>query len=118
MTARMARAEVFAPDEVAVVHVMNRVVRRYYLLGNDPVSGKNYDHRKVRLKISCSDWQSGIALESSEKQWFSSFLATRDRQAGVVEFVVAGKFLCGGLPQSGQPVARIFKKKSVVGRWC
>ena len=26
--ARMARAEVFAPDEVAVVHVMNRVVRR------------------------------------------------------------------------------------------
>ena len=26
--ARRARAEVFAPDEVAVVHVMNRVVRR------------------------------------------------------------------------------------------
>jgi hypothetical protein len=38
--ARMARAEVFAPDEVAVVHVMNRVVRRCYLLGNDPVSGR------------------------------------------------------------------------------
>ena len=32
--ARMARAEVFAPDKVAVVHVMNRVVRRCYLLGN------------------------------------------------------------------------------------
>ena len=31
--ARMARAEVFAPDEVAVVHVMNRVVRRCHLLG-------------------------------------------------------------------------------------
>jgi predicted small integral membrane protein len=27
--ARMARAEVFALDEVAVVHVMNRVVRRW-----------------------------------------------------------------------------------------
>ena len=50
MTARMARAEVFAPDEVAVVHVMNRVVRRCYLLGNDPVSGKNYDHRKVMIE--------------------------------------------------------------------
>ena len=47
--ARMARAEVFAPDEVAVVHVMNRVVRRCYLLGDDPVSGKNYDHRKVMI---------------------------------------------------------------------
>ena len=48
--ARMARAEVFAPDEVAVVHVMNRVVRRCYLLGDDPVSGKNYDHRKVMIE--------------------------------------------------------------------
>jgi hypothetical protein len=47
----MARAEVFAPDEVAVVHVMNRVVRRCYLLGNDPVSGKNYDHRKVMIEL-------------------------------------------------------------------
>ena len=45
--ARMARVEVFAPDEVAIVHVMNRVVRRCFLLGNDPVTGKNYDHRKV-----------------------------------------------------------------------
>jgi hypothetical protein len=46
----MARAEVFAPDEVAVVNVMNRVVRRCYLLGDDPVSGKNYDHRKVMIE--------------------------------------------------------------------
>ena len=47
--ARMARAEVFSPDEVVVVHVMNRVVRRCFLLGNDPVSGKIYDHRKVMI---------------------------------------------------------------------
>jgi hypothetical protein len=51
MMARMARAEVFAPDEVAVVHVMNRVVRRCYLLGNDSVSGKNYDQRKVMIEL-------------------------------------------------------------------
>mgnify|MGYP006908244094 CR=1 FL=1 len=43
---RLARAEVFSPDEVAIVHVINRVVRRCYLLGDDPVSGNNYDHRK------------------------------------------------------------------------
>ena len=30
--ARLARAELFAPDEVAMVHVMNRVVRRCFLL--------------------------------------------------------------------------------------
>jgi hypothetical protein len=37
---------VFAADEVAIVHVMNRTVRRCFLLGDDPVTGKNYDHRK------------------------------------------------------------------------
>lgn len=45
--ARLARVEVFAADEVAVVHVMNRIVRRCFLLGYDSVTGKNYDHRKV-----------------------------------------------------------------------
>ena len=45
--ARLARVEVFAADEVAIVHVMNRTVRRCFLLGYDPVSGRNHDHRKV-----------------------------------------------------------------------
>ena len=45
--ARLARAEVFSPDEVAIVHAMNRVVRRCFLLGDDPFTGKNYDHRKL-----------------------------------------------------------------------
>ncbi|MFN5287287.1 MAG: hypothetical protein ACK5KS_20910, partial [Planctomyces sp.] len=45
--ARLARVEVFATDEIAVVHVMNRTVRRCFLMGYDSVSGRNYDHRKV-----------------------------------------------------------------------
>ena len=44
--ARLARVEVFAPDEIAIVHVLNRTVRRCFLLGKDPIIGKNYDHRK------------------------------------------------------------------------
>ena len=44
--ARFARVEVFASDEIAVVHVMARTVRRCFLLGDDAVTGKNYDHRK------------------------------------------------------------------------
>jgi hypothetical protein len=44
--ARLARVEVFASYEVANVHVINRTVRRCFLLGNDPVSGKNFDHCK------------------------------------------------------------------------
>ena len=48
--ARIARVEVFAPDEIAIVHVLNRTVRRCFLLGNDPLTGRNYDHRKLWLE--------------------------------------------------------------------
>lgn len=44
--ARTRRTDVFDPDEIATVHVMNRVVRRCFLLGRDPLSGNNYDHRQ------------------------------------------------------------------------
>ena len=44
--ARLARVEAFAADEIAIVHVMNRTVRRCFLLGDDPFSEKNFDHRK------------------------------------------------------------------------
>ena len=44
--ARLARAEVFGAQEIACVHVIARVVRRCFLLGDDPFTGINYDHRK------------------------------------------------------------------------
>ena len=46
----LAREEVFSPDEIACVHVMNRAVRQCYLMGDDPISGKNFDHRKVWME--------------------------------------------------------------------
>lgn len=48
--ARLARVEVFASDEIAIVHVVNRTVRRCYLMGNDPLTGKNFDHRKAWME--------------------------------------------------------------------
>jgi hypothetical protein len=50
MMPRLARIELFVPEEVAIVHVMNRVVRRCFLFGDDPVTGKNFDHRKVWIE--------------------------------------------------------------------
>ncbi len=44
--ARLARVEIFDADEIAMVHVMNRTVRRCFLMGHDRLTGKNYDHRK------------------------------------------------------------------------
>jgi hypothetical protein len=55
--ARLARVELFAADEIAVVHVMNRVVRRCFLLGDDAVTGKNYDSIACSgSKTSCRNW--------------------------------------------------------------
>ena len=47
--ARLARVEVFAADEIAIMHVMNRTVRRCFLMGDDAFSGKDFDHRKQWL---------------------------------------------------------------------
>ena len=43
---RLARAEIFDPSEIVAVHAMARTNRRCFLLGQDPLSGKNFDHRK------------------------------------------------------------------------
>ena len=62
--ARIKRGDVFTPDEIAVVHVMNRTTRRCFLFGDDELSGKNFDHRKIwvedRLTLLAS--QFGIDL--------------------------------------------------------
>ena len=43
---RLSRYELFKSDEMAIVHVMNRTVRRCLLMGQDSITGKNYDYRK------------------------------------------------------------------------
>ena len=44
--ARQNRSEVFDPEEVTVLHCVNRAVRRAMLCGQDPYSGKSYEHRR------------------------------------------------------------------------
>jgi len=48
--AHLARSEVFDPDEVAVGHFYNRTTRQCFLMGEDPISRKNFDHRKVWIE--------------------------------------------------------------------
>jgi len=48
--ARLARSEVLDPNEVAVTHLYNRTVRKCFLMGDDAVSGKSFDHRKVWIE--------------------------------------------------------------------
>ncbi len=79
--ARLPRAEVFDPQDVAIVHVINRVVRRCFLLGDDPLSGKNYDHRKVwieqRLKLLASAMGIDLLVHSILSNHFHLVLRSR-----------------------------------------
>jgi hypothetical protein len=61
---RMTRAEVFDPAEVAILHVIARVCRRCFLFGNDPITGKNFDHRKLWIEnqIKAQAAQFGIDI--------------------------------------------------------
>ena len=43
---RLPRAELFDPDVVGIYHCIHRCVRRCFLHGVDPLTGKNYEHRK------------------------------------------------------------------------
>jgi len=61
--ARLARAEVFAPDEIAIVHTISRVVRRCFLLGDDPVTGKNFDHRKGWIESRLQHQASAFGID-------------------------------------------------------
>jgi hypothetical protein len=51
LMARVSGVEIFSLGEVAIVHRINRTVRRCYLLGDDPVTGKNFDHHKACMEI-------------------------------------------------------------------
>jgi len=61
--ARLSRAEVIDPNEVTVVHVINRTVRRCFLLGDDPVSGKNFDHRKVWIETLLEQFAAHFGID-------------------------------------------------------
>ena len=55
--------EAFAPDEIATIHVMNRVVRRCFLMGNDELTGKNYDHRKTWVENELKRLVAGFGID-------------------------------------------------------
>jgi len=48
--ARRNRAEVVVADEVGVYRCVQRVVRRAFLCGVDPLSGNSYDHRRTWIR--------------------------------------------------------------------
>ncbi len=45
-----ARKDIVAEGEVGVYHCVNRCVRRAWLCGKDPVTGRSFEHRKQWIR--------------------------------------------------------------------
>ena len=58
-----ARSLVVAADEVAAYHCIARCVRRAALCGDDPLTGRNFDHRKTWLLHRLQDLAEAFAID-------------------------------------------------------
>ena len=60
---RPDRCEVFNPDEVCIVHTVQRCVRRAWLAGVDPASGKDYSFRREWIRRRMEALASVLAID-------------------------------------------------------
>jgi hypothetical protein len=60
----VARRTIVHDDHDAVYHCTTRCVRRCFLMGDDPPSGRNFDHRRSWLQARLSDLSTIFAVES------------------------------------------------------
>ena len=47
---RTNRGDKIDPTEIQIIHAISRTTRACWLFGDDPHSGKNFDHRKVWIE--------------------------------------------------------------------
>jgi hypothetical protein len=57
------RHEIVAAGEVGIYHCIARCVRRAFLCGDDPLTGKNHDHRKEWIRAQLQKLASFFAVE-------------------------------------------------------
>ena len=60
---RQARGEYVNPNEVQILHLVNRCVRRAFLCGKDPLSGKSFEHRRQWIRGRLEFLASAFAID-------------------------------------------------------
>ena len=61
--ARMNRRDVFDPNEVMVLHCVQRTVRRAWLCGQDPLSGKSFEHRRIWIQDRLQELSANFGID-------------------------------------------------------
>jgi hypothetical protein len=70
-----ARKDIIGPGEIAAYHTWSRCVQRAVLCGQDPVGGKNFEHRRVWIQFSTWFHHALGSVEQLGRTW----LGTRRR---------------------------------------
>ena len=61
--ARQNRRDIFDPNEVGCFHAVQRTVRRAWLCGSDPVSGKSFEHRRTWIQNRLQELAASFAID-------------------------------------------------------
>ena len=71
-------------DEVGVYHCVQRVVRRAFLCGVDPLSDKSYDYRRswIRDRLESLAEFFGVEIAAFGARWAGTFGATLNLRWG------------------------------------
>jgi hypothetical protein len=96
--------------------MFNRVVRRCFLLGDDPVSGKNFDHRKQWIEDELEKFSGAMGIDLLGFSILSNHfhLLLRSRPDVVATWDDTGK--CGATPEDIPPILERLKLSP--SAWC
>jgi len=61
--ARQNRRDIFDPNEVGCFHAIQRTVRRAWLCGSDPVSGKSFEHRRTWIQNRLQELAASFGID-------------------------------------------------------
>ena len=65
---RPLRVETFSATEVGIVHVCQRCVRRAFLVGDDPVTGKSFEFRREWIRRRLELLSAVFVMQGSENR--------------------------------------------------
>ena len=88
---RALRVDQFDPTDVGIVHCVQRCVRRAYLAGKDPVSGKDYGFRREWIRRRLEALASVFGVDVLTYAILSNHLHVAVRSIGTTHHSVDGR---------------------------